>query len=280
MQAIIMTAYKNPQGTMELLRCLAPKMPCYVHVDAGGEITDEETAQMNRIEGVHAWKKYRVNWGSIRHLEALCFLMKEALCDKNVSMLHLISAEDFPIRTWSHFEELDQNRIYMQMIRTREFPELTHRYAHFHFMSLINYRDSSEKMQNWVGRIDRWQDLLHIKRRYVPEWKGLVWCSLPREAALYALNSSSAKALFRHLRFTYIPEEFYFQNVFAGSEFEKRIVPNNRRFSIWNQPERGMPAVLEEKDLVQAEEKDLFARKVVPGTPLFRLLRERWEGGQ
>ena len=102
MQAIIMTAYKNPQGTMELLRCLAPKMPCYVHVDAGGEITDEETAQMNRIEGVHAWKKYRVNWGSIRHLEALCFLMKEALCDKNkakkniaVDVAFNMAADDF-----------------------------------------------------------------------------------------------------------------------------------------------------------------------------------------
>ena len=77
----------------------------------------------------------------------------------------------------------------------------------------------------------------------------MVWLSLPRDAAQYAVSGREGKKLLRRLRTTYIPEEFYFQNVFSGTAFEPRIVNRELHFSIWNEPERGLPAVLNMGDL-------------------------------
>ena len=160
-----------------------------------------------------------------------------------------------------------------------ENPELAHRYEHYHFMHWLNYRDPSERTQNWVGRIDRWQDKLHIRRRLALPYKGMVWLSLPRDAAQYAVSSCAGKKLLRKLRTTYIPEEFYFQNVFSGTAFEPRIVNRELHFSIWNEPERGLPAVLNMGDLEKMSASDCcFARKVDVDSELGRALLERWNG--
>ena len=154
-----------------------------------------------------------------------------------------------------------------------------HLYEHYHFMHWLNYRDPSERTQNWVGRIDRWQDMLHIRRRLTLPYKGMVWLSLPRDAAQYAVSGRAGKKLLRRLRTTYIPEEFYFQNVFSGTAFEPRIVNRELHFSIWNEPERGLPAVLNMGDLEKMSASDCcFARKVDVDSELGRALLERWNG--
>ena len=121
--------------------------------------------------------------------------------------------------------------------------------------------------------------MLHIRRRLALPYKGMVWLSLPRDAAQYAVSSREGKKLLRRLRTTYIPEEFYFQNVFSGTAFEPRIVNRELHFSIWNEPERGLPAVLNMGDLEKMSASDCcFARKVDVDSELGRALLERWNG--
>ena len=246
MQAMIITAYRDFEGLRALLRALSPYTLCFVHVDASSEITAEQVEELDEMENVRAIRRYKVNWGSIKHLYAILDLCRMAAADERVTYLHLMSAQDFPVVSArefvSHFEKED--RLFMQRLRTADEPELTHRYEHYHFMHLLNYRDPSERTQNWVGRIDRWQDALHIKRRLCVPYKGLIWLSLPKAAAVYALEDPKNRKFLRQLRTTYIPEEFFFQNVFVGTEFEKRIVDTHLHFSIWDEPARGLPAVL------------------------------------
>ena len=167
----------------------------------------------------------------------------------------------------------------MQYLTTADYPELAHRYEHFHFMHLLNYRDMSESAQNWVGRIDRWQDMLHIRRALRVPHKGLVWLSLPREAAEHALFAKENMRLLKKLKYTYIPEEFYFQNAFAGTPWEERITGSELRFSIWDEPQRGTPALLEESDLDRVDASGcVFCRKVKAGSALYERLEKRWLG--
>ena len=99
------------------------------------------------------------------------------------------------------------------------------------------------------------------------------------DAAQYAVSGRAGKKLLRKLRTTYIPEEFYFQNVFSGTAFEPRIVNRELHFSIWNEPERGLPAVLNMGDLEKMSASDCcFARKVDVDSELGRALLERWNG--
>ena len=282
MQAMIITAYQDLDGLCRVLTALGKHALCFVHVDAKSAITEEQVQQLNGLQNVQAVRRYAVNWGSVYHLHALLDLCRMALADKRVTHLHLISAQDFPVISAQEFERRfkDDDRIHMQMIRTADYPELAHRYEHFHAMHLLNYRDMSERAQNWVGRIDRWQAMLHIRRKLHVPGKGLVWLSLPRAAAEHALNAEANKKLLRQLKYTYIPEEFYFQNAFIGTAFEKKITGNALRFSIWDEPERGTPALLDGHDLERIDASGcVFCRKVQPGSELYETLEERWLGG-
>ena len=98
-------------------------------------------------------------------------------------------------------------------------------------------------------------------------------------AARFAAESAQGRRLLHRLRTTYIPEEFYFQNVFAGTPWEERITGDALRFSIWDEPQRGLPAVLNEGDLARADASGcVFARKVEAGSELYAILERRWAG--
>lgn len=281
MQAMIITAYQDYAGLVRMLGALSTRALCFVHVDQRSAITPEQVEALCAMENVRAIRRYRVNWGSVYHLYALLDLCRMALDDPRVTHLHLISAQDFPCVSADAFERFFENdrRVHMQYLMTADYPELVHRYEHYHFMHLLNYRDMSERAQNWVGRIDRFQDMLHVKRRLSVPHKGLVWLSMPREAAEHAAHSAQGRKLLRRLKTTYIPEEFYFQNVFAGTPWEADITGDALRFSIWDEPERGLPALLEADDLPKIDASGcLFCRKVNAGTPLYEALERRWLG--
>ena len=281
MQAMVITAYKDYEGLARMLTALSARALCFVHIDRKSEITQEQTERLDAMPGVRAIRRYRVNWGSVYHLEALLDLCRMALEDPRVTHLHLISAQDFPCVSADAFERFFEGdeRIHMQSLVTQDYPELEHRYAHYHFMHLLNYRDMSEHAQNWVGRIDRWQDALHVRRRLSVPRKGLVWLSLPREAAEHAVLAPSNRCLLRKLRFTYVPEEFYFQNAFAGTPWEGKITGDALRFSIWDEPQRGTPALLDARDLPAIDASGcVFARKVEAGSALYEQLERRWLG--
>lgn len=281
MQAMIITAYQDYEGLRRVLGALSARVLCFVHIDAKSAITQEQAAQLDAMENVRAIRRYEVNWGSVYHLHALLDLCRMALEDARVTHLHLISAQDFPCMSADDFERFFEGdeRIHMQSLVTADYPELTHRYAHFHFMHLLNYRDMSESAQNWVGRIDRWQELLHVRRKLSVPRKGLVWLSMPRGAAEHAVNAPQNRRLLKKLKYTYIPEEFYFQNAFALTPWEEKITGSELRFSIWDEPQRGLPALLEEGDLERIDASGcVFCRKVNAGTTLYDVLEERWLG--
>ena len=281
MQAMIITAYRDFDGLFRMLAALGRHALCFVHVDKKSGFTPEQMARLGALANVQAVSRYAVNWGSVYHLHALIDLCRMALDDARVTHLHLISAQDFPCVSAEAFARCFEgdDRIHMQFLTTADYPELAHRYEHYHCMHRLNYRDMSERAQNWVGRIDRFQDMLHIRRRLSVPHKGLVWLSLPREAARHAVNAPQNRRLLRRLRYAYIPEEFFFQNAFADTPWEDRITGNALRFSVWDEPERGTPALLCERDLPAIDASGcVFCRKVNADTALYETLERRWLG--
>ena len=281
MQAMIITAYRDFDGLLRMLAALGRHALCFVHVDKKSGFTPEQMARLGALANVQAVSRYAVNWGSVYHLHALIDLCRMALDDARVTHLHLISAQDFPCVSAEAFARCFEgdDRIHMQFLTTADYPELAHRYEHYHCMHRLNYRDMSERAQNWVGRIDRFQDMLHIRRRLSVPHKGLVWLSLPREAARHAVNAPQNRRLLRRLRYAYIPEEFFFQNAFADTPWEDRITGNALRFSVWDEPERGTPALLCERDLPAIDASGcVFCRKVNADTALYETLERRWLG--
>lgn len=280
MQAFLITAYKDFDSLKELTAALSRHGLCFVHADRRGTITAAQIDELNAMPNVRAIRKRKVNWGSIEHLYAMLDLCRMALEDERTTYLHLMSAQDYPTLSGKEMENRfdGETRLFIQRTRTADHPELAHRYEHYHFMHLLNYRDSSDWAQNWVGRIDRWQDLLHVRRKLSVPYKGLLYVSLPRDAAEFVLKDKNARRFLRQLRTTYIPEEFFFQNVFNETPFEARIVNRQLHFSIWDEPERGLPAVLNGGDLERIDASGCcFARKIEGSGELAKTLLERWD---
>ena len=160
MQAFVITAYKDYEALKTLTLALSRRGLCVIHADAQGAVTARQVDELNALPNVRAIRKYKVNWGSVCHLYALLDLCRMALEDERVDYLHLMSAQDVPLLCADEMERrfAGETRLFMQRLSTAENPELAHRYEHYHFMHWLNYRDPSERTQNWVGRIDRWQD--------------------------------------------------------------------------------------------------------------------------
>lgn len=280
MQAFLITAYKDFDSLKELTVALSRHGLCFVHADRRGTITAAQIDELNAMPNVRAIRKRKVNWGSIEHLYAMLDLCRMALEDERTTYLHLMSAQDYPTLSGKEMENRfdGETRLFIQRTRTADHPELAHRYEHYHFMHLLNYRDPSDWAQNWVGRIDRWQDMLHVRRKLSVPYKGLLYVSLPRDAAEFVLKDKNARRFLRQLRTTYIPEEFFFQNVFNETPFEARIVNRQLHFSIWDEPKRGLPAVLNGGDLERIDASGCcFARKIEGSGELAKTLLERWD---
>ena len=274
MHAFIMTAYQRPDIMRKVLSVFSSCGPCYIHLDKSAGL-ENELPSLSAIPNVTAESIYRTNWGSINHLNALLRGARLMLKNPEVTHVHLMSAQDMPTRTMKDFKAFFEgnDQIYLQNLVTADYPELVQRYEHFYFMHLFNYKDPSEKNQNFLGRLDRIQDFFHIKRKlYLPR-KGIEFSSMPRDAIEYALSQTK---LLRKIRYTYIPEEFFFQNAFWNTPFEKRVTGNDIRFTIWDDPTRGAPAFLDLRDLPAINASDAVICRKVIDPELISVLEQRW----
>jgi len=103
-QAILITAYKNFEHLKELIRFFDdPLFSIYIHIDLKSNINQEEliTLQGPNVKLVN---KYKVNWGGVNHLKSYLLLSELALENPDNSYFHLITGQDFPVKTLNKFK--------------------------------------------------------------------------------------------------------------------------------------------------------------------------------
>ena len=113
MQAILISAYKNQKYLERLINFFDKKCMVYVHIDYKSDIVPEN---LNVVcpQNVEIYKKYKINWGSYSHLEAILFLLKRALKNPNINFIHIISGQDMPVKRLEDFNCFEKdNLIYM-----------------------------------------------------------------------------------------------------------------------------------------------------------------------
>ena len=107
MQSVLITAYHKFDQLERLAELLSRRFEVYIHIDK------KVRSSLVPANGhIHVFSEYRVNWGSCSHLKAILFLMGEALKKPDVSYCHLISGDDWPVRSleeiYGHFETTDE----------------------------------------------------------------------------------------------------------------------------------------------------------------------------
>ncbi|MDL2241910.1 beta-1,6-N-acetylglucosaminyltransferase [Bacteroidales bacterium OttesenSCG-928-L03] len=273
MQAAIITSYKD----FHQLFCLTEELlhmhfKVFIHVDKKSFDKNNEylIKLSNYPQQVHLVSTYSINWGSINHLYAIIDLIKEALKDKDIHFIHILSSQDYPIKHGGEFDSFfspTNTNIYMTLCSEENFSrKVKNRYSQYYFFSEL---DSRRFFVRTTERISRnLQKAMGIKRTQFGGFnslcKGMVWLSAPQEVFDYVISTCDKQPSFlRFLNRCKIPEEFFFQTILSNSSYAEKIVPDNLRFTVWEKKHNSIPAILDETDFPLIKNSEaFFVRKI------------------
>lgn len=264
--ALIITAYQELDYLEELCKVYSRYFNCYIHIDKKSKNKDGIEG-IKRLPNVYVISKYKINWGSYKHILAVLELLKRAEED-GMEYYHVISANTIMVRPPEEimkFFEKNPSYIYMEIKENKgnSFYEFDYRYTAYFFQYLYNLKGRHQ----WIWeRIEKYssavQRKLKIRRDVKMNYKGYLYCHLSKEAVAYVLNYiKEHKDYIRNLKYCYVGEEFFFQNILMNSPLKDKVQNDTLIYDEWG--ERGNPAFLDETDVEKIEvSKALFARKV------------------
>ena len=266
-QAILITAYKNIEQVIDIIDYFDNRFDFYIHFDKRSAL-DLSPLQRFPEKKVFVCNTYPVYWGGVNHLKAILLLAGEALKNPENIFFHLVTGEDFPCKPLSFFwENVDCTKDYIDAhpMPTQMWPGNggMDRLDYYNFYDLFN----AKKIDKVIHGLVRLQKLLKMKRSYplgFPKlYGGSTYWSLSRKTLQYAVEyTKSNKAFLDRMKFTFCPEELYFQTILMNSPFTSNVVNDNLRYIDWVSGRGGKPAFLDKSDYekIIASNK-LFARK-------------------
>lgn len=275
--AILITAYKDPDAILDLIEFFGEEFNIYIHLDKKSKINKDI---FPKKQNIYLSSKFKVNWAGTNHLKCILHLIDEALKLKENEFFHLITGEDFPVKTTDEFANID---ITYNYLRYFEMPYSgwgedggMHRISFFNFFDLFNAKSRTGKYL--IDLLVKIQINLSINRKYSSDlpklFGGSTYWSLNRDAVNYvATYTANHKKLLRRFKNTSCSEEFYFQTILMNSPLSSKIVNDNLRYIDWASGRGGYPSFLDETDYIKIiNSPKLFARKIRAHSTLRALL--------
>lgn len=273
-QAILITAYKDFDQLIELITMFDEDFNVYIHIDKKSKLDKNTLDEIYSFDNVKfVSREYEIKWGGLNHLKSILLLSNKALAEKNNVYFHLITGQDFPIKSSINF-----NRFFSKSLENKisyldffEMPASFWPYGGMNRLEYYNLYDLFNGKQN-IGKTLIMvtlfiQKLFHIKRSLdfpFQLYGGSTYWSLHRDALQYVSEFTIQNPFFlKRLNYTFSAEEIYFQTVLMNSSYSETIINNNLRFIDWESERGGLPAFLDESDYNRLiHSSDFFARKI------------------
>lgn len=267
MQALIITAYKNKALLEKNIRLFSKYFKCFVHIDKKSELNDIEFIQrLNSIENTVVISRYKINWGSYLHMMAILDLLKLTACDQEISRVHIISGEDFPLKPVAEFDEFferdNRYRNFINIVDIRDDVKMKRRYEKFHFCHILNRKSNNLLIQFLDKGIRQFQYHIPLKRNIKFDYMGLVWSSLSIEGVRAVIAYMTPHRI-KILKYCAISEEFMIQNALMDSDLKDTVVPDSKNYNVWEGQNSSGPRVLtidDYEDIIKLN--CFFARKI------------------
>ena len=275
-QAVLITAYRSFDHLIELISFFDDDFYIYIHIDKKNR---PQKTLINTIRSlknvVFISSKYKIYWGGLNHLKCYLLLSEEALKKPDIVYFHLISGQDFPIKSLSHFKNIikeDNLKDYMEFFKLptpvwKNQNGGLDRIEYYNLFDVIN----AKKYIKWLWLLVRIQKRIRFSRPVSTSigelYGGFTWWSLTRNTLQFVIDYTKEKPYFiNRMKHTFCPEEMYFQTVIMNSEYAKNVVNDNLRYIDWNPDRTGKyetsPAVLDITDFEKVKNSNkLFARK-------------------
>lgn len=279
--AILITAYENWDYLLQFVNKFNRCFNIYIHIDAKSDFPLFYKQRLEEIENVmYINQVYKINWGSMAHVDAILHLCKKAYQNPQNQMFHLLSGCDFLTQSAECVRNLNSQYSYMEWFSLPDNRwengglDRIRLYHHLDRLNLKNFYDYEV-----YSRYIKWQRSKKI-RKSLPDitfYGGSTWWSLNRESISYILKHKNYKGIYDTVRTSFVPEEIYFHTILLNSPLAKGFINNNLRFIDWNYKNGNNPSVLDEFDYEKIRGQiNLFARKSVPhiSTTLLQMLEK------
>ncbi len=267
-QAILITAYKDLPMLQRLVDYFDEDFEIFIHLDRRCR---EDYTFLLQCKFAHLYRKYPIEWGDYRHLQAIVMMMKEAYHYEDLEYFHLLTGSDYPtmpLRRFKVFCEEHRNDNYLE-----NFPLPHADWGAEGGLNRINYwwlRPNSTRSKGaWLTRkIVNLQRRLGIERNFKyfegKLYGGGTYWSLSRKAVGIALDYlRSHPSYLRRFRHTSIAEEICLPTIWCNSIIP--LVNDYKRYIDWGL-DGANPQVLTEKDYDKIISSGaLFARKMESG---------------
>ncbi|MFR9165926.1 MAG: beta-1,6-N-acetylglucosaminyltransferase [Dysgonomonas sp.] len=270
-QAVLITAYKNPEFIFQIIDALDDDFSFYIHFDRKKKYDAKvikELQENKRVKFISF--KYKVNWGSVKHLEAILHLAEEAVKDAETEYFHLITGQDYPIKHSQNISEYLEQHKGKEFITGDRLPAKKwkegglNRISYYAPYEIFNGRGYGRFP---IKTLVYLQKAFRIKRK-MPDalpilYGGSTYWTLSKQAVRYVLDFLKENpSLMKRLKQTFCAEEILFQSILYNSPFEQNIVRDNMRFIVWQTRDGQNPANLDERDYEAINaSKAFFARK-------------------
>ena len=272
MQAILILAHKNIDQVTKLATILNNNFEVYIHFDKKMNIP-ENYKQILDKKNIHYMSEIDVHWGSWSIGAATVLLMKEALKNRQIEYIHVISGQDWLTDTSQNIYDRFKNddKIYMTYFKATEVkkagePIIWWQKYYFNY-DRINRRSIFGKFYHrgllliqTLFRVNKLKKLgidLEI-------YSGENWVDMPRNAVEYCISYlDSHPNLLKMLQTGCFSDEFWMQTILCNSpKFKQRIVKNHHRYIKWEKQYGSYPAILDISDFNNIIKGDyIFARK-------------------
>lgn len=269
--AYCILVHNEPELFCQLIRALDDaRNDIYVHVDSKTNIVPFLQAQCKHSSLTFCKKRINCRWGTLSLVKAEFTLLDEARSHGHYSCFHLLSGQDYPIKSQDYIHNYVQTHPgenYIGYVDDGLTGRMAERAEQYH---LLIRRPGSSLKSTVFSRFRKGfvilQQRLHIIRHFpFPIKKGAQWVSLSDDFCAYLMEKSDD--LLHLFRYTYCPDEMVIHSLFASSPFADTLhQPEGREYEQclreidWD---RGSPYTWQEEDLGFLISSDKwFARKV------------------
>lgn len=275
MQAVLILAHGDIDHLYRLCQKLQQKFEVYVHIDKKSNMwINGEYHKLDNLD-VEYFSEVEVNWGSWSIGEVMYRLLKRALKNPNIDYFHIISGQDWPIKSLNEIYDFytNKNIIYMDYSLAKNVVKsgenLLNWQKFYYNYDVIKRRTNFGKIYHRI--------LYHIQNIFKIDklkkygitydiYTGENWVDLPRDAVEYVVSRIETDVnLKKMLQTGCFSDEFWLQTILCNEDiFKDRIDRNKHRFIKWEKKHGSYPAILDITDYNEIMNSDgHFARKVV-----------------
>ncbi len=254
--AFLILTHTLPRQTIRLLDALYhPEHLFLIHVDkkSGNQVHSPIYSWIKRHPNAFALSRRRTWWGGISFVETLLAAIDVLQTHKEWDYLINLSGQDFPLVPTEYVAHQLQQTTGLNYMECRPIHDIWSNPE-----TRLNRYHIQIPGTNYIKRIP----LLNRKIRPPSTlYGGSSYMILHRNFCHYLKSRTNTKSYLNYFRYTFIPEEMFFQTMIMASPFSLQVRNDSKRYVDWNRGPR-FPRILLEEDWPCLQRSSAFwARK-------------------